>query len=368
MIDGKNTTNGTLTVELNATVGEGDSVSADAVMLASGWTFTAPEGSLGTTLKYKQASGNQSSDTFTLTDKYGTQEVFNIQGDMIQEFDRNQNQTQFTWNTAGSSGTDTTLASIETQGGQTWNYTYGNSDSLGDADTTLSQITDFTNSRETDYTISGGQVTQVTWPDPNSDSDVQPVMSFEYAGPDNRLSSVSQNSASGPETTAINYDSVTGRVSSVKNPDGKTWSLTPFLADGIVDAGDGLIRKPTGTDAAIGDQDDSPSGDTFVEPRATYTDPDGNDWVYQVDAYGYVLAGGRARHVSRPQAGRSGSGRETKTGWWTRISSRPTSSGYDGSLDQLTTSYSYDTNGNCTEAVYLLPGEDPKYPNGISES
>ena len=42
--------------------------------------------------------------------------------------------------------------------------------------------------------------------------------------------------------------------------------------------------------------------------------------------------------------------------------------GYDGSLDQLTTSYSYDTDGNCTEAVYLLPGEDPEYPNGISES
>src|SRR5262249_26520552 len=98
------------------------------------------------------------------------------------------------------------------------------------------------------------------------------------------------------DSTEIEYNSTTFRVSKVTNGDGAFWSLTPYLADGLSGSQSGVtgkVRKPA--TGSIGNLAQASEND-FVETYATYVAPRASEedsevkWFYQTDRYGLVTA------------------------------------------------------------------------------
>ena len=90
---------------------------------------------------------------------------------------------------------------------------------------------------------------------------------------------------------------------------------------------------------------------------ARYTDPNSAQWQYQTDAYGYVTSETKPA-TTDPTTSQQVLAEATWT--WTRDrNGLPTEyvqpaggGGYQGGLDQITTEYSYDGDGNMVSAVY----------------
>ena len=328
---------------------------ADGVMLVDRWALEEPDGTFST-LDYDSATGE-----FTLANKYATAATFDALGLLQEKEDRNGNKTVYTYTDADATDTDMRANDLETVTdiyGLTTTYDY---DTSGDG--RLDTITDFAG-RVTTFEIVDGLVNSVTEPDPDAGlsgypsqaATEAPVMSFVYGGTDvPLLSSVTDGRG---KSTGIGYDG-NHRVSSVTNADSASWSLTPYLVDGIDDK---IRLSATGE---IGKLDTSVPGD-LIESRATYTDARSNVWTSQLDAYGLETA------MANPAAfedvwlyERNEHGLMTKK-------TEPAGGGgaADTPLGELETAYGYDGKGNLTSVVYaqetLSTLDDPD--TKISES
>jgi RHS repeat-associated protein len=300
----------------------------DSLMIVSDWSYETALGSYD--------SLNYDAGKFDISDKYGTAKEFNQQGLLQKVTDRNQNRTEFTYVDADIDGRQDEVSRITDQGNLQTNYVYSGGK--------LDYVTDFAG-RITDFTISGGLVTQVSSPAPGS-GNPQPVSTFAYNGPDGLLSQVTDGNS---HSTSIGYDS-SFRINDMGNPDGNHWQLTPFLIDGL-----NAIQLPI--DAPGGTYNDSMRA---LQPRATYTDPRTNAWIYQTDAYGLK------RTLEDPT---------NATWFWNRNAyGQPTAmeepsggGGYSGgsytSYDELHTAYAYETTGDGTGNLLSVA-----YADGKSES
>ncbi|MCA9263161.1 MAG: RHS repeat protein, partial [Planctomycetales bacterium] len=161
--------------------------------------------------------------------------------------------------------------------------------------------------------------------------------SFGYSN--NHLSMVFD----GKSSTNISYTDQ--RVSSVTNGDGAAWQLTPLIIDTL----GGEVRL-TQT-RKIGDAVDS--NRELQEAHATYTDPRGNEWQYQADAYGMLIA------MAAPPRDPQNSVGDRPLWTWERnkhglaiSSTAPAGGGGITPLGALSTSYGYDGRHNLQSITY----------------
>ena len=323
-------------------------VVADSVLVLSNFSYATPNGTyLGTNSHLPLLpNGNTQSgiqglqrvlsntaggpDTFVFTDKDGTQYTFNVQGLQTLSVDRNGNITEYQYGTQiGPDGTADLLIAIVQQGGLTTDYAY-------DGDGDLESITD-PYGRVTSFIVSGGQLTNVSLPDPEDDDASAAVnLEFGYEGDDNRLSSI--DDGDGYDTT-IDYDS-SGRVTGGTNPDGGAWTFTSFLTSGL-----SQVQVPAS--GLIGNNDPN---DTSDQPKATFVDPDGNTTTYQTDQFGLETAmadpTGAVWTWTRRETG------STADGLPTAYTEPQGGGGEGGTLGALMTYYAYDNSGDLTSITY----------------
>ena len=305
---------------------------ADAVMLVEDWTYETPDGSFND-LYYGDLPGGvkTSLDLFadpqnhelaprdgdlTLVAKYGNHYQFDEFGLLASTMDRNANRTEYTYTDYDGDLTIVDdLLTIETQGGLTWTVT---------ADGT---VLDFNNR------VSEVQLGSYTY---NSDDLLTNVTDLRG------------------NNTIISYDA-NFRVNGVTNPDGESWQLTPFLVDGLSPA-----EVRSAVDVKGDGEAESFGSGNMVEPRATYTDGRGNEWLYQTDAYGHTTA--MAAPATKDADGSNDRGQEI---WrWNYHDDGPFyglldksiqpagGGGKDANLDELVTNYTYDTRGNVLNISY----------------
>jgi len=344
-------TNGSLSVRLATALGSAGFVDgevvADAVMLVGSWKYDTPDGSfnqldhggLNDTDGYFVDSGySPGTGDFTLLTNNGGHYQFDQDGLLQSHQDRNKNQTLFVYTDADNDGLDDEIESITDAYGLETTYRY----SAG----FLNEMEDFAG-RVTTF-AGGSQITTITAPDPVLGDADQPVTSFVYAGPGDRLTSITN--ARG-DVISIGYDSAQ-RVTQVTNADGSSWGLTPLLTDGLAgsDSGPRLRRV---VDHSIGQRDTSSPGDTFIEPRALYNDPRGHQWTYQTDHYGLMTA------MADPAPFQNVWRYERRDNGLLDKMIEPAGGGGVADFGELTTSYAYDGRGNRTSA---------SYPLGASES
>jgi len=312
------------------------------VQYVESWTFDTPDGSFNELLYGSTAatdfhvpsnlSSTSNDHSFYLANKFGSGFEFDAAGLLQKTVDRNGNQTEFKYLDADEDGVDDELHTITVQGNLTTTFDYAGGH--------LQEIKDFAN-RATKYTIEAGELRKVELPDPG-DSAPAPKINFTYDGPDGLLSEVSQDvTGRGTIKTKVDYDKVGYFVDEVRNADGGTWNLTPYLADGLATPEEaGKVRRAS--TGQIGNKD-THAGKSFLEARADYTDPRGNDWTYQTDAFGLSTA------MSAPKT----DSRKTEDVWrWDRNRDglvtkyiQPAGGG-TANLGELETEYKYDGNDN----------------------
>jgi len=316
---------------------------------SSNWTYGTPEGSVAT-LVHGPLQGQPVSDPsytpalsdFTLLGKYGNHYVFDGRGQLQRHVDRNVNRTQFTYSDVNSDG-HRELQSIQNQGDLTWQFAY-------DADGRLETVTDFASRSTTFDTNTDGLVQSVTLPDPDlSTTDaIIPETTFGYhtVGSDNALlQTVTRKvTATKNQLTTVHWGAH-GQVESVDNADTHDWSLESMLVNGL-----GRVHKPA-TDAYIGDRETMNSS-TLDEPRATYTDPRGNDWLYQTDGYGLLIAEAKPATLSRPEQDVWMWERDNEHGLVTKYTQPAGGGGYNQHLSELETRYTYDAKANLDVVTY----------------
>jgi YD repeat-containing protein len=128
----------------------------------------------------------------------------------------------------------------------------------------------------------------------------------------------------------------------VVNPDGYSWSIRPYLADGIA----GELRLPS--HGRIGAQSIELAG--LAEARARYVDPRGNVWEYQTDRYGLLIAEAKPAVPGSPQ----------RDVWqWVRDDRGlplrtivPPGGGGDTPLPAITTRQEYDAAGDLLKRIF----------------
>jgi len=241
----------------------------DAVMVVSDWLFQTPDGSFNQLVHgpitddndggfYRDPNLVRQSGEFTLLTKNGGHHEFDGTGLLRAHQDRNKNRTTYEYFDTNNNGIDDKLHTI--------------TDPFGLTTTFAESSPTFDDFAGRSYSYSGG----LQYPSPEQG----------VSGPSIDLGGVNYSRhLTDPEgrITTFNFDPAFG-VSSVVNHDSSSWSLTSFQYESIEDA---AIRKPpTGE---IGVEDESEPGD-LIEPRATYTDPYGNVWTYQLDRFGLVTA------------------------------------------------------------------------------
>ena len=315
---------GSLTVTIGTGGADGEVV-ADSVYLVDDWEFVTPVGSYNSldyesiedTTYYVDPNYDPSPGTFTFADKYGSRTEFDARGLKQVVVDRNGNRTELTYDA------NEKLKTITEQGGLTTSVNG-------------SSVTDF-----------GGRTTSwgggISLPDTGA-------FAVGFGGPGGRLNSVTDPNG---HITQLEYDPITRHVNKVINPDGHEWRLEPILLDGLDVAGlTGTVFAPPANNIGALDQLSAPE---LIEPRATYTDPRGNDWTYQTDHFGLVTA------KSQPATDEVGSQEDV---WlWQRnehglVGShvQPAGGGGNTPLPALTTTYGYD------KGTVSMVG----YPNGAT--
>ncbi|WP_404310460.1 Calx-beta domain-containing protein [Neorhodopirellula lusitana] len=337
---------GSLSVSLSTFLGlagfvDGEVV-ADAVMLVGSWKYETPEGSynqldhgaLNDKDGYFADPGYTPEDgDFTLLTKNGGHYQFDKDGLLQTHQDRNKNQTLYEYTDADSDGLADEIESITDAFELETAYRY--------SDGFINEMEDFAG-RVT--TFSGGdQIISVTAPDPVLGGGDQPEFSFAYAGPGAQLSRVT-NARGG--FVDIDYGG-SYRATQVTNADAATWELTPQIADGLSQSDSGAVIHRIVTDQ-IGNLLTPGAGTSFVEPRAVFTDPRGNDWTYQTDHYGLVTA------MADPAPYQNVWRYERREDGLVETMIEPAGGGGIADLGELTTTYQYDTRGNRTNAAYPL--------------
>ncbi|MFN9367794.1 MAG: hypothetical protein ACK6CT_03360, partial [Planctomycetia bacterium] len=186
-------------------------VVADAVMAVQNWTFTTPAGSFNqldagplddTNGFYAGPGGNApAAGDFTLLAKTGTRYRFDAQGLLQRTTDRNENRVEFAYADKDTDGVADEVETITTQGGLRWTYGYS-----GNA---LSSIEDFAG-RVTSVSVVGHNLQSITEPDPGANQPGGIVTTFTYAGPAQRLDTVTDPESRETKLTFGTGDRVSG--------------------------------------------------------------------------------------------------------------------------------------------------------------
>ena len=318
---------------------------ADGMAAVDDWQFSTPAGSFDTatpagsldatapagSIKSLQAK----SQGFVLRDKYGTIETFNADGMLIDDTDNLGNQTQYAYN-----GPDhpQQLATVTEQGGLVTTFTY-------DGDSLASVVDGY--GRKTTYDNG-----TVTLPDPGH-GEARPVWTFTYNS-DYLLREI--QSPNGNETDLVydDYQRLNKVIDGVGATDPNTsdsiettWTLQSGLSGVLANSGNG-------SGAATSDDLDA-TYTTYSGYDSSYGQGGGSTsaWVYGTDDYGYVTS------LKKPATTTAGNALATAKWTWTRDSNglpqtyvQPAGGGGSESLDELTTSYGYDDNGNLISAGY----------------
>jgi RHS repeat-associated protein len=315
-------------------------VVADAVMAVQNWTFTTPAGSFNqldagplddTNGFYAGPGGNApAAGDFTLLAKTGTRYRFDAQGLLQRTTDRNENRVEFAYADKDTDGVADEVETITTQGGLRWTYGYANK--------SLSAIEDFAG-RMTSVAVVGHNLQSITEPDPGANQPGGIVTTFTYAGPAQRLDTVTD-----PESRETKLTFGTGdRVSGGTYTGGITLALAAYLTDGL----DGTLHAPaTGKIGAA-----APPAGSRPEPQAVYTDPRTAVWTYQADRFGLSTAEAAPVTKSRPQQDVWLWARNTH-GLVIEATEPAGAGGFGGPLPALVTKYDYDGRGNRVSVTY----------------
>jgi len=315
-------------------------VVADAVMAVQNWTFTTPAGSFNqldvgaidpANGFYAGPGGNApAAGDFTLLAKTGTRSRFDAQGLLQRTTDRNENRVEFAYADKDTDGVADEVETITTQGGLRWTYGYS-----GNA---LSSIEDFAG-RVTSVSVVGHNLQSITEPDPGANQPGGIVTTFTYAGPAQRLDTVTD-----PESRETKLTFGTGdRVSGGTYTGGITLALAAYLTDGL----DGTLHVPaTGKIGAA-----APPAGARPEPQAVYTDPRTAVWTYQADRFGLSTAEAAPATKSNPQQDVWLWARNTH-GLVIQATEPAGAGGFGGPLPALVTKYDYDDRGNRLKATY----------------
>ena len=211
-------------------------------------TYTAPNGPFGfDTLVGDWTNG------FTLTGTDGTQQSFSPQGRLTGLTDNDGNATSYNW-------TGNHLASIVNPAGQTTTLAYSSG--------LLASITDFAG-RVTTLGYSNGLLTSITQPDPNNavvSGEATPVTQLTYTATAQLAGVVDPDG----NQTQYAYDTLTGGLTTITNPDGTVESYQAAQTLPLDNAA--ITVLPT---SAV---------------QATSTDENGDTTSYILDQYGNPLA------------------------------------------------------------------------------
>ncbi|MCU0960171.1 MAG: hypothetical protein MUF48_08710 [Pirellulaceae bacterium] len=293
-------------------------LSAGAVMLVEQWEFASPDSSTATLTR------DSESNQWQLLTKAGDRYRFDAPtGRLESREDRQGNQVLYRYADANGDGVPVELAQIVRQGGLTTTLAY--------AAGKLSRIVDFAG-RETQWTLSDGQVVAVTAPEPG-DGGPRAQFQFAYDSPDGLLTQVRDPRGF---SSHIERDAAARRVKRVTNPDGAVWSLIPSVADGA----DGVVRLPA--TGRVGAREVAATG--VVETRATYVDPRGNAWLFQTDTFGQLTAEARPPVPGSPQQDVWRWDRDARG--LVHRSIAPAGGGGDTPLPALITRQEFDSHGN----------------------
>ncbi len=347
---------------------------ADAVMLVEDWTYSGPAAGTLKEIETTEPDGGDDEDPhaealgvygYKIEDKYGTRQYFDQFGRLRTTVDLFGNQVQFSYDVVASGSSVANpgapidgnsnnllgeLTKITLQGGLEYEYEYSGGK--------LSKITDFAG-RETTFVHSQGSVGQVVQ---HNSQGPDVTYNFEYYGDSHggllkSLTDGSADTSGGKHTTTIVYGSAIEDISSpftvkqVTNGDGHAWTLVPFLVDGL---GTKVTKPATG---AIGEHFPGEPSTNYVEPKATYTDPLGNAWEYQVDLFGLTIAMAAPITNSDPKQ---------STWRWVRDEFglveklyEPKGGGGETNFNfELETAYVYDSNKNLTSVTYFEEKKD----------
>ncbi len=299
-------------------------LSAGAAMLVDAWESASSSSS------FSSLAWSPDGETISLTTKSRDIYEFAASNGLLQELrDRNGNRTQYHYLDADEDGRQDELARIVRQGGMETNFQY--------VDGYLTGITDSAD-RVTHWRTEDGFVRQVTLVDPGFGMET-PVYRFAYDVQDGLLSELTDPRGN---STNIVREPRTRRVHTIDNPDGYTWSLDPYLLDGL----DGSLQAPASGGIGAREEGSGP----LREPRATYFDTRAGVWMYQLDPFGLLTAEARPATADSPQADVWRWQRDER-GLVTRIV-LPPGGGGDTPLPAITIDQQYDARGNLLQRTY----------------
>lgn len=197
---------------------------------------------------------------YTLTDKYGDQQVFNKDGFLRKRIDRNSNETVYSYADNDGDGVREQLTEIRDPLGRKTTYRYLNGQ--------LDRVIDFAG-RETKY-VYGDQSLRIDHPIDNGATGIvyaSETYTFDLAG------RVISSKDKRDQITQYTYDAVDKRLISIRRPDGTTTTMNSAQRNGL----------PGAKQSEYYD---------FRDPAAIYatmTDGRGNTTKFRVDDFGNLL-------------------------------------------------------------------------------
>ncbi len=336
-------------------------ITADAVMLVDDWEFDAPDGST-CELEYDGTIG-----AFVLTDKYGTEEIFNPDGTIHVRRDRYGNETLFEYEPDTANGGDATrIRRITEQGGLVTEYRYDDTGRLHEVeygrlvdDEVVGQVTTYEWDDDLLTVTSADPDTDVLANDGLATEDAAPIVwQYEYA-PFGQIERITDPAGNVTEIEYEYYRFEKATLPGKPGEDPPTFSLTPAVTQFP-----SFNTVPAGSDLAKAWAENT---------EVRYTDPLGHVWIYKTDCHGLITS------LTNPEADDPASenaqylGKEWKwerdeeTGRLEKYIEPAGGGGYDGHLGELETKYlEYDDKGNCTkiqhpDGTYEQWTYDPKY-------
>ncbi len=277
-------------------------------LLSAGWSIAAidrltitPEGALwqhmGDRLlwfkkdgaNFKRPQGDQdfselvdnSDGTFTISDRWGNELLFNSLGLVTEKTDTQGRKTTFVYTNADGDSKADDLLEVEEYDGRTLTYDY--------VDQRLAGLTDF-DGRSVAFGYEDDQLKTITYPDPDGGGPLSAlVTSFTYE--DGYLKTV----ADGSDTMTFTYDSA-GALTARENQDGSTETFVNSLTSTLPRAGYGTSLNPESlkpaSDVVATSEDENGELTTYVLGAlglpVQMTDAEGNVTLYERDANGRI--------------------------------------------------------------------------------